>query len=164
MTILNTIAYRHLRGPSFRWTPYKVKTSPDPADVRDMSSNLAFERGHDTLSLVGHGSDSHGWRNAINYYGWGSTIMRDRAERIYETLAYGTYDAAVRAIARFGMPIGIVGWAGGYAQVMTGCIVVGSNPATSDAFTVHYVHLTDPLKLQGHVDYRVSNTTFKSGA
>ncbi len=168
MIILNTIAIRHAGGTGFHWTTYTVKDSPKPANVRDMSSILAFARAHDTLSAKGKGSDSHGWRSAINYYGWGTAAMQDASKRIYETLAYRTYDgavhAAVRAIARFGMPVGIAGMAGEHAQVITGYVVDGANPATSDAFTVRYVYLTDPLKLQGHVNYRVSNATLKGGA
>ena len=93
--------------------------------------------------------------------------MKDPARRVYQTLAFSSYDAAthaaVRAIARFGMPVGIVSLAGKHAQVMTGYVVEGANPVTSDAFTVKYVYLTDPLYLQHHVNYKVSNATFKSG-
>lgn len=167
MTMLNTIAYRHTGGAGFIWTPYRVKNDPDPHDLRDLTSILGFARAHDTLSAYGSGSDPHGWRNALNYYGWGSAAMTDPTKRVYETLAYATYDgavhAAVRAIARFGMPVGIASWAGEHAQILTGYTVDGANPATSDAFTVRYVYLTDPLYLQTHVDYRVSNATLKSG-
>ncbi len=34
-----------------------------------MTSILAFERSHDTLRSTSAGSDAHGWRNALNYYG-----------------------------------------------------------------------------------------------
>jgi hypothetical protein len=167
MTILNTIAYRHAGGAGFRWSVYREKNSPNPAVVRDMTSILAFERGHDTLSIRGLGSDSNGWRNAINYYGWGAAAMQDPTGRVYETLAYGSFDAAVhaavRAIARYGMPVGIAGMAGQHAQVLTGYIVDGADPATSNAFAVRFVYLTDPLKLQGHVNTRVSYATLKGG-
>ena len=93
--------------------------------------------------------------------------MQDPAKRVYETLAFGTYDAAVhaavRAIARFGMPVGIAGMAGGHAQVLTGYVVEGADPATSDAFAVRFVYLTDPMYLQHHVNVRVSNATLKGG-
>jgi hypothetical protein len=167
MTILNTIAYRHAGGADFKWTVYREKNSPNPAVVRDMTSILAFARAHDTLSIKGLGSDSHGWRNAINAYGWGSAAMQDPATRVYETLSYATFDAAVhaavRAIARFGMPVGIAAMGGQHAQVLTGYIVDGADPATSDAFAVRFVYLTDPLKLQGHVNTRVSYATLKGG-
>jgi hypothetical protein len=167
MIMLNTIAYRHTGGAGFLWRPYKVKNSTDPRDVRDLTSILAFERGHDTLSVSGDGSDPHGWRNALNYYGWGSAVMTDPSKRVYETLAFGSYDsavhAAVRAIARFGMPVGIATWAGGHAQVMTGYVVDGADPALSSAFTVRYVYVTDPLYLQQHIDYKVSDATLRSG-
>jgi hypothetical protein len=167
MTMLNTIAYRHTGGIGFIWTPYRVKNDPNPHDLRDLTSIVGFARAHDTLSVYGTGSDPHGWRNALNYYGWGSAVMTEPTKRIYETLAYATYDAAVhaavRAIAKFGMPVGIASWAGEHAQILTGYVVDGANPETSDAFTVRYVYLTDPLFLQGHVDLKVSNATLKSG-
>jgi hypothetical protein len=167
MTMLNTIAYRHTGGAGFVWTPYRVKNSTNRADVRDLTSILSFERAHDTLSGSGAGSDAHGWRNALNYYGWGSKAMTDPASRVYQSLAYGSFDSAVhgavRAIARFGMPVGILSWAGRHAQVMTGYVVDGADPTTSDAFVVRYVYITDPLYLQHHVNYRLSNTSFKSG-
>ena len=117
MIMLNTIAYRQTGGDAFRWTPYRVKNNPtNRSDVRDMTSILWFERSHDTLSLLGSGSDGHGWRNALNYYGWGSAAMADPAAAVYQDLAFGTYDeavhAAVRAIARYAMHVGIVSWAG----------------------------------------------------
>jgi hypothetical protein len=168
MIMLNVIAYRHAGGEAFRWTPYRVKNNKsNPADHRDMTSILAMERGHDTLALLGSGSDAHGWGNALNYYGWGLAAMKDPAQSVYDDLEFSTYDravhAAVRAIARYGMPVGIVGWAGRHAQVMTGYVVDGEDPAISDLFTVRYVYLSDPLYADHYVNKKVSNASFKSG-
>jgi hypothetical protein len=111
MTMLNTIALRRTGGPGFSWTPYRVRNSADPADLRDMTSILAFERSNDTLRTTSAGSDAHGWRNALNYYGWGSTAMTDPSRMVYEDRAYGSFGsavkAAVKAIARYGMPVGM---------------------------------------------------------
>src|SRR4029077_4022119 len=78
-----------------------------------------------------------------------------------------SYDAAVhgavRAIARFGMPVGILAWAGHHAQVMTGYVVQGADPATSDAFVVQDIFLTDPLYMQHRVNVMVSNSNFRYG-
>lgn len=169
MIMLNTIAYRRTGGPGFRWTPYRVKNNTaNRADVRDMTSILWFERGRDTLAVGGAGSDAHGWRNALNYYGWGTRALDDVAASVYEDLAFGSYDlavhAAVRAIAWFGMPVGILAWAGGHALTMTGYEVSGANPAVSDAFTVRYVYLSDPLWSDHLVNARVSNATFMGGS
>ena len=61
------------------------------------------------------------------------------------------------------MPVGIVGWAGRHAQVMTGYVVAGEDPAVSDAFTVSYVYLSDPLYADHIVNVRVSNSSFRAG-
>ena len=168
MIMLNTIAYRATGGPGFRWTPYRVKNNlVDKKDPRDMISILYFERGHDTLSSTGSGSDPHGWRNALNLYGWGSAAMTDPAKNVYQDLEFTTFEAAVhaavRSIAIYGMPVGIPTWAGRHAQVMTGYVVDGENPATSDAFTVRYVYISDPLVADGYVNAKISYMGFHSG-
>jgi len=167
MTILNTIARRAAGGPGFGWTPYWVKNSPNRADTRDLTSILSFERSHDTLRSTSAGSDAHGWRNALNYYGWGLAAMTDPAQRVYEDRAYRSFTTAVkagvRAIARFGMPVGMLGWAGGHAQVLTGYVVVGEDPAVSDAFTVQSVYLSDPLRSNRFLNIRISLENLRSG-
>jgi hypothetical protein len=169
MIMLNVIAYRKTGGEGFRWTPYRVKNNTsNRADTRDMTSILWWSRAHDTLSAWGAGSDGHGWRNALNQYGWGGTAVTDPARRMYDDLEYTSYDravhAAVRAIARYRMPVGILGWAGGHAQVMTGYVVDGDNPAESDVFTVRYVYLSDPLYKDHMVNAKISNATFQGGS
>ncbi|HLO36426.1 MAG TPA: hypothetical protein VK194_10105, partial [Candidatus Deferrimicrobium sp.] len=168
MIMLNVIAYAHTGGDGFRWTPYRIKNNTaNRSDVRDMTSILWFARSHDTLSLSGSGSDGHGWRNALNYYGWGSKAMTDPTLSVYDDLEYTSYDAAVHAavvaIARFRMPVGIVSWAGRHAQVMTGYVVTGEDPAVSDAFVVRYVYLSDPLYSDHYVNLRLTNNSFKAG-
>jgi hypothetical protein len=167
MIMLNTIAYRKTGGAAFRWTPTRVKNDANRSNTRDMTSILWFSRSRDTLSAFGAGSDPHGWRNALNYYGWGSAAMTNSGSSVYADLQYSSYDAAVhaavRAIARYRMPVGILAWAGRHAQVMTGYVVDGENPATSDAFTVRYVYLSDPLYSDFMVNRKVSNATFKNG-
>lgn len=168
MFMLNLTARRGSGGPGFRWTPYVVKHNARVrTDYRDMTSILYFARARDTLRTSSAGSDPHGWRNALNYYGWGDTVMRDPGRRVYEDLAFGSFDdtvrAAVRAIARFDMPVGILAWAGGHAQVMTGYEVVGEDPALSDDFTVTAVWISDPLKRQRLVNTRVTLEELRSG-
>jgi hypothetical protein len=168
MIMLNTIAYRATGGPGFRWTPYRVKNNlVDKRDPRDMTSILYFERGHDTLSITGSGSDPHGWRNALNLYGWGSAALTNPAKNVYQDLEFTSFaaavHAAVRSIAIYGMPVGIPTWAGRHAQVMTGYVVDGENPATSDAFTVRYVYISDPLFADGYVNARITYMGFHSG-
>ena len=61
------------------------------------------------------------------------------------------------------MPVGILGWAGGHAQVMTGYVVTGADPRVSNAFTVRSVFLSDPLHANGTVNRRISIDGFRSG-
>jgi hypothetical protein len=167
MIMLNTIAYRRTGGDGFRWTPTRVRNDSNRSNVRDMTSILSFERSHDTLNPLGSGSDPHGWRNALNYYGWGTSAMTNPANMVYDDRPFTTFDAAlhaaVRAIAQFGKPVGIVSWAGRHAQVMTGYVAEGENPATSDAFVVRSVYLSDPLRADGYVNVRLSTTQFRAG-
>jgi hypothetical protein len=167
MIMLNTIAYRRTGGDGFRWTPTRVKNDSNRSNVRDLTSILSFARSHDTLNPLGAGSDPHGWRNALNYYGWGNAAMTSAANMVYDDRPFTTFDAALReavkGIARFGKPVGIVSWAGRHAQVMTGYVAEGENPATSDAFVVRAVYLSDPLRSDGYVNIRIATAQFRSG-
>ena len=89
--MLNTIAYRGSGGDGFVWQPNRVKLDPDPANRTDMLSILAFARAHDTLRSASRGSDPHGWRNALNAYGWGEEAMTDPALRVYDDREYRTF-------------------------------------------------------------------------
>ena len=62
------------------------------------------------------------------------------------------------------MPVGILGWAGGHAQVMTGYVVTGADPRVSDAFSVQAVYLSDPLHQNRTVNRKISVTALRSGA
>jgi len=168
MTMLNMVAYRGTGGYGFVWTPYRVKNNPDPSDKRDMTSILSFERSHDTLITSTSGSDPHGFRNALNAYGWGKGAMTSASLMPYMDFAYKSFDkalkAAVKAIARRQMPVAVLTWAGRHAQVMTGYVVVGENPRVSDSFTVTYVYVSDPLMSDDVVNRKLSYAAFKSGA
>ncbi len=93
--------------------------------------------------------------------------MTDPARRVYDDREYRTFGGAVRAavksIARYSMPVGILGWAGGHAQVMTGYVVTGADPRVSDAFTVQAVYLTDPLRQNRTVNRKISLKALRSG-
>jgi len=168
MHMLNTVAYRGTGGNGFIWRPTRVKRDPDASNTRDMTSILAFERRYDTLRATSAGSDAHGWRNALNYYGWGKGAMTDPTRRVYEDRAYRSYasaiKAAVRAIARYGMPVGVLAWAGGHAQVITGYVATGANPKTSSDFTVQWLYLSDPLRESAVVNRKTSYAAMKDGS
>jgi hypothetical protein len=61
-------------------------------------SILRWERGHMTMLLSTPGSDVHGWRNALNYFGWGSITAGVYADYSYKTFTEAAL-AAVRALA-----------------------------------------------------------------
>ncbi len=167
MMMLNFIDLNDSGGNGFRWTVYRTQNSSNKAVVRDMTSILSFERSHDTLSSGRPGSDPHGWRNALNYYGWGTPAMTDPNQRVYDDRAYGSFDGALKAavisIARYHMPVGVLGHAGGHAQVATGYVVTGENPATSDNFTVAGLWLSDPLRSDRTVNRYINRLSLKSG-
>lgn len=157
LIMLNQIAAAGTGADGFRWTPTRAFSA--------QQSMFRWTRRHDTLE-PGIGSDANGWRNTLNQYGWGD--YQDPDTRVYEVLTFRTYTAAVKAavqaVARFKRPVGILGWAGGHAQVLNGYTVYGQDPATSDAFTVRSVYLTDPLKRDGLRNARISDASFHYGA
>jgi hypothetical protein len=165
MMMLNFIALTGAGGNGFTWTPSTTKSRT--GDLRDMTSIFAFARAHDTLSPAGVGSDPHGWRNALNYYGWGPSALT-ASKRVYDDRTFHGFDdtlrAAVIAIARYHKPVGVLAWAGAHAQVITGYRVSGSNPASSTSFTVTHVYLPDPLASDRYVNTLVSVDTLRRGS
>ena len=166
MMMLNFAALSGAGGRGFVWRTSRTKNVASDPD--DMISMYGFARSHDTLLSTSPGSDAHGWRNALNFFGWGDAAMTDPAMRVYEDRAYGSFDSAVRsavmAIARYRLPVGMLGWAGGHAQVITGYRVTGENPAVSSSFTVDAVYLSDPLASNRIVNTLVSTSTLRSGS
>jgi hypothetical protein len=163
LDMLNFIALRGTGGTGFRWT---ISLSNARRDAL-----LGWERTHDTLA-GGNGSDPHGWRNALNYYGWGSAALY-AGSRVYEDYGYSSYErgvkAAVRSMIRFRKPIGIAAWRGTHAHVITGYDGLKGDPFARDAegrytndFTIAAVYLTDPLKASGVVNSRVTYSTLGS--
>ena len=165
MTMLNMAALTAGNRP-INWTQYRVQAGP-ATDQRSMSSILTFERAHDTLNGGRPGSDPHGWRNALNYYGWGQRSMTTVGAMAYRDVAFGTWVNAVRyavmSIARFNRPVGILAYAGGHAQVMTGYVVAGANPLYSTNFSIVAVYLSDPLRSHGMANTKVSAYNFRYG-
>lgn len=165
MDMLNFIAIAKTGGPGFAWTVRLGSAARD--------SIHAWARAHDTLQ-GGYGSDPHGWRNALNYYGWGSSALGESG-RVYDDRAYASFDravkSAVRALIRFRKPVGIVAWSGRHAQMITGYDGLVGNPFAKDAagnytnaFTIAAVYLSDPLSSQGMVNARISWNALKSSS
>jgi hypothetical protein len=156
--MLNFTASKGSPGNGFAWSP--------TTSYGTQESILAWERANDTLEASAPGSDPHGWRNALNHYGW--TEFTDPGSRHYEDLSYSSYASAVKAavvaIATENQPVGILGWAGGHAQIMTGYEVYGADPAVSSDFIVEAVYLTDPLAADHIRDLRIPYSAFGSGS
>jgi hypothetical protein len=156
-TMLNLVALKSVGGVGFRWKP------TNSGAVRD--SILAWERKHDTLP-GGSGSDPHGWRNALNYYGWGATAL-PAGSRVYDDFSYTSYDSAmkatVRALMSTGKPVGILARRGAHAQMITGFYGLIGDPFEKNAtgaylntFTVSGFYLTDPLRSANAVNKPIS--------
>ncbi len=154
MSMLNTIAYSG-SASGFVWKPttsYAVQ-----------ESILAFERAHMTMLVKSAGTDPHGWRNALNYFGWGSVNAG-----VYIDASYSSFDAAakaaVSALAMTRKPVGILALQGGHAQFITGYKVAGADPKTgSSNFTILGVYLTDPYRAAGHRDTWITYAQWHAG-
>ena len=155
-SMLNTIYYTSTQPlsamtaaqasqPAFRWKPTVLAST--------QKSILRFERSHMTMYTGTLGSDAHGWRNALNYYGWGSIDAG-----VYKDFAYTTFDQAVKAtvrdIALTNEPVGILSEYGSHAEIVTGYSVTGADPRTGSLdFKVNGVYLTDPLRERHATDH-----------
>ena len=109
---------------------------------------LQYQRDHMTMLAKSAGSDAHGWRNSLNYFGWGSINAGVYADRAYGSYAEAAR-AAVVALATTGKPVGVLARGGGFCQVMSGYTVRGADPATgSTDFSIVSVYLTDTAGAQ----------------
>jgi hypothetical protein len=166
LMMLNMAAYWQYYSPVGAGEPEPVPPhgwKPDVSYARQ-ESILAYQRRTGTMLLTWPGADAHGWRNSLNYYGWGSATAG-----VYRDEAFDSFAAAARAtvtaIALYRKPVGILSMAGNHAQIVTGYRVTGDDPRTgTTAFSVVGVYLTDPLRADGFRDQYVSLATWKSGA
>jgi hypothetical protein len=129
-----------------------------------MEALLAYQRKNGTMDLTWGGADAHGWRNALNYYGWGSL-----APYVYRDLRYKSFSEAARAtviaLAMYRKPVGILASAGNHAQIVTGYRVKGYDPRTgSTNFEILGVYLSDPLRSHGYLNSYIPLATWRSGA
>ncbi len=152
-SMLNTISYA-APASGFVWQPTTSYSTQE--------SILAFERAHMTMLTSSAGTDPHGWRNALNYYGWG-----DITAGVYRDSAYTSFDAAakaaVSALATYRKPVGILARSGRHGQVITGYQVTGADPSTgSSDFSIVGVDLTDPLESAGYRDAWISYAEWQS--
>lgn len=160
--MLNLIAAAGSGGDTFIWHP---TLSP-----RTRDSILRFAQAHDTLSPLSRGTDPHGWRNALNAFGWGAGALPVQG-MVYVDATYPTFQAAIRAAVRQMVltrkPVGVLAWAGHHAQILTGYyglhgdpLAKNANGTWADRFTVDGVYLSDPLRADAMVNRRVSLLAF----
>jgi hypothetical protein len=163
MDVLNFIALSGRGGVGFRWKANLTDATRDAI--------LAWERTHDTLA-GGSGSDPHGIRNALNFYGWGSQALW-AGYRVYDDIAFNTFDGAVkravRAMIQMRKPVVLLAWAGQHAQMMVGYYGLVGDPFAKDslgrytnAFSVVGFYLADPLKSQAFVNKPISYSTLRT--
>ena len=132
------------KGKAFAWVPsvaYDLQTQI-----------LAYEHQNVTMVLTGtYGTDPHGWRNALNTYGWGSMTAD-----VYRDEAFATQGEALRtaivAVTRFGKPSGIFMLNGKHAELINGWDVAATPATGSTDFSVNGVWLTDPWQPNGRRD------------
>jgi len=139
---------------SMRWQP--------DTSAATMETILAYSRANMTMLTSSLGTDPHGWRNSLNYFGWGT--MRGG---VYSDTAYTSFADAAKAVvaslARSHKPVGLLARAGTHAQLVTGYVVTGENPTVSDNYTVVGVYLTDPLRSAAMRDAWIPLSTWQSG-
>ncbi len=163
MDMLNFIAIARSGGPGFRWHLTLASSTLDAV--------LAWERSHDTTSWP-VGSDAHGWRNGLNHFGWGDAALT-AGNRVYEDMAFAYEPTAIRTAVRQMIlthkPVGVLGWAGTHAQMITGYYGLTGDPfarnangAWANRFTVAGIYFSDPLRSDRRVNVRVSLTAFRT--
>lgn len=164
MSMLNLIAYASpevlpVRPGAATHTDIVWQVDTSFARQEDI---LEFERKHMTSGIWIDGTDPHGWRNALNWYGWGSLDAG-----VYEDASYPNFEnaahAVVTSLARTHKPVGILAWSGSHAQFVTGYEVTGGDPRVSDNFTIDAIYLTDPWRPDEIRNVRVPISTWKSG-
>jgi hypothetical protein len=165
MIMLNVIAIRDTGGSGFDWRVDRSGAT--------RYAILSWSRKHHTMT-GGVGTDPHGWRNALNRYGWGSGSLEEDV-RFYDDRAFGSYESAVRAAVRALIltrkPVGVLAWQGRHAQVMTGYDGLVGDPfkktssgSWANDFTVGGFYLSDPLRSAEIRNRRISWNSFKSSS
>ena len=155
ISMLNTIAHSGA-SEGMTWKPTTSYSAQETI--------LAFERSHMTMDAADPGTDPHGWRNALNFYGWGSVNAGVYADQSFKTLE-GATKAAVSALATTGKPVGVLAHYGKHAEFITGYKVSGEDPTTgSTQFTVLGIALTDPWQAYNRRDAYISYSRWSGGS
>ena len=124
-----------------------------------MAHNLVDDTGGGTWSDAAHQGElwnmararSSNSFNGANPIGW-AQVLTEVGMGPYRVVTIADYQdalqAAARAIAQTGRPVGLVMWSGRHAWVMSGFQSLG-DPAQFPEFTVTGIHVQDPLYPHG---------------
>ena len=162
MTTLNTVYFTAATTSAVKANRTAMTWRPT-IRPRDQRLIERWARAHMTMPIEKDGSDVHGLRNAINYYGWGS-----ERTGAYADYAYATFNSAMKAvvweIASSNEPVVILTQNGGHLMVITGYSVTGVDPRTgSTDFTVNGLYATDPLRERHVADTYLDYLNLHSG-
>ncbi len=156
LMMLNYIPQTGSQGENFIWTP--------SVTYRSVMTIKEWTQAHDTLVDTGLGSDLNGWRNALNFFGWGN--YQDPQTRVYEVFSFDSFDeafdAAIKAMALYNKPVGFPGWGGSHAQFITGNETVG-DPA-KEGYVTNTLNITDPLQKNGLRNATITPEELKNGS
>jgi hypothetical protein len=161
VNMLNFIRLANGDGAGFAWRLSRSNTT--------VASILSWARRHDTMANTSRGSDPHGWRNALNFFGWGPAALF-AGRRVYEDVAFSSYEAAIKTAVRriilTRKPVGMLGWRGSHAQMITGYYGLRGDPfgrnakgQYTNAFSVSGVYVTDPMRSAQIVNRAVGYST-----
>jgi hypothetical protein len=156
LMMLNFTGADQTGGPAFEWRSTTSYTT--------QQAILRYERAHMSQIESHPGTDAHGWKNGLNYYGWGDSQADVYVDRAYTSYTAGA-KAAIIAMATYHKPVGILAWSGAHAQILNGYKVYGDDPATgSTNFSITGVYITDPLRSDGYRNHYISNATWSGGS
>ncbi len=154
VSMLNTIAYSGL-DPTLVWKP--------TLSFARQESIMSYERTHMTMLRSSAGTDPHGWRNALNYFGWGSAEAGVYRDATYPTIGQAEV-AVVMALARYRKPVGITTQYGQHAELVTGYKVKGQDPRTGSLdWHLLGVYVTDPWRAAHYANFYLTQDRWENG-
>ena len=159
---MDMLELRQPRRTRRTWLPMVAQ----PVRPGSATAILRWERAHHTM-VGGKGTDMHGWRNALNYFGWGSSACSAGIARLRRLLVHvvrlGDEGRGAGDDRRPASPSAMAAWAGRHAVMITGYYDLKGDPFArdgagqyTDAFSVGGFYLSDPSKSAGRRNARIS--------
>jgi len=146
--------FTYLNGTMPEGFEWKLNTS------NKMQSKLgAWIRDHDELYSGGRGSDPDGFRNGLNKFS-GVGNFKKQNKMLYEVVPVDNREKAMKIIAssikEHDKPVGLIGWNGKHAQVVTGYEL-------SENGKVKALLITSSLRSDHMINERVTRKQLKKG-